>query len=213
MKSPSKDPGATASTSATSVPATSVPATSVPATSVPSSASSVPRGAFTERHGIRLDKQYFNFGSAHFLIFADGTREELHGHNYRATLELDATLDAAWLVADFLLVKPIFRRICDRLDHRTLLPLRNPFLRIEEGERHVEAWFGENDEDHYVIPSRDVKLLDIENTASELLARWICGEFLRELAVEMPELIAKRVLVSVQESPGQSAIYERTWQR
>ena len=40
----------------------------------------------TERFGIRLDKQYFNFGSAHFLIFADGSREELHGHNYRATL-------------------------------------------------------------------------------------------------------------------------------
>ena len=35
----------------------------------------------TERYGIYVDKQYFNFNAAHFLIFADGTREELHGHN------------------------------------------------------------------------------------------------------------------------------------
>lgn len=164
----------------------------------------------SERHGIRLDKQYFNFGSAHFLIFADGTREELHGHNYRATLELDAGLDAAWLVADFLKVKPVFRRICDSLDHRTLLPLRNPYLRVEANDQEVTAWFGD---DRYVIPARDVLLLDIENTASELLARWICGQFLSALAAEMPDLRLQRVLVSVQESPGQSAIYERTWQR
>lgn len=165
-------------------------------------------GQWTERHGIRLYKEYFNFGSAHFLIFADGTREELHGHNYRATLELDADLDEAWLVADFLLVKPIFRAICDRLDHRTLLPLRNPHLQVEAGEKSVTARFGD---DHYMIPRRDVRLLDIENTASELLAKWICTEFLREIGEQMPQLQPARVLVSVQESPGQSAIYERTF--
>ncbi len=163
---------------------------------------------FTERHGIRLYKEYFNFGSAHFLIFADGTREELHGHNYRATLELDADLDDAWLVADFLRVKPIFREVCDRLDHRTLLPLRNPHLRVEDGPQEVVAWFGE---DRYVIPKRDVRLLDIENTASELLARWVCHAFLAETAAQLPNLRPHRILVSVQESPGQSAIYERTW--
>ncbi len=163
---------------------------------------------FEERHGIRLYKEYFNFGSAHFLIFADGTREELHGHNYRATLELDADLDAAWLVADFLVVKPIFRAVCDSLDHRTLLPLRNPNLRVEPGESEVVAYFGE---DRYVVPTRDVRLLDIENTASELLAKWICARFLDDLAAKLPNLELKRVLVSVQESPGQSAVYERRW--
>ena len=58
-----------------------------------------------ERFGIKMDKEYFNFGCAHFLIFADGSREELHGHNYRAMLELDANLDDGNLVADFLVVK------------------------------------------------------------------------------------------------------------
>lgn len=163
----------------------------------------------TDRWGILLDKQYFNFGSAHFLIFADGTREELHGHNYRATLELDADLDEAWLVADFLVVKPIFRRVCDSLDHRTLLPLHNPHLKVEVGEREVVAWYGEGD--RYVVPLRDCKLLDIENTSSELLARWIARQFLAGLREALPDLPLRRIAVSVQESPGQNARFERSW--
>lgn len=162
-----------------------------------------------DRWGICLDKQYFNFGSAHFLIFADGSREELHGHNYRATLELDAALDSAWLVADFLVVKPIFRRVCDSLDHRTLLPLHNPHLQVEVGDREVIATYGEGD--RYVVPRRDVKLLDIENTSSELLARWIARAFLAELRRELPALALSRIAVTVQESPGQTARFERRW--
>lgn len=162
-------------------------------------------GATRERFGIRLYKEYFNFGSAHFLIFADGTREELHGHNYRATLELDAELDEAHLVADFLVVKPIFKRVCDRLDHRTLIPLRNPHLTVETDEREVTIRYRD---DRYIIPIRDVCLLDIENTASELLARYISREFASELSATLPAMKPARIVVTVEESPGQSAVYE-----
>ena len=161
--------------------------------------------ATTERFGIRLYTEYFNFGSAHFLIFADGSREELHGHNYRATLELDAALDDAHLVADFLVVKPIFKRVCDELDHRTLIPLRNPHLHVQVEDGEVTVRY---QRDRYVIPERDVRLLDIENTASELLARYICREFVTRLRRALPELPLDRAQVTVEESPGQSAVYE-----
>jgi 6-pyruvoyl tetrahydropterin synthase/QueD family protein len=161
--------------------------------------------ATQERFGIRLYKEYFNFGSAHFLIFADGTREELHGHNYRATLELDAQLDDANLVADFLIVKPIFKDVCDSLDHRTLIPLHNPHLTVTTDEREVTIRYRD---DRYIIPARDVCLLEIENTASELLAKYICRRFLERLAADLPQMRAERVQVSVEESPGQSAVYE-----
>ena len=161
-----------------------------------------------ERFGIKLDKQYFNFGSAHFLIFADGTREELHGHNYRAMLEFDADLDDGNLVADFLVVKPIFKAICDGLDHRTLLPLRNPHLRVtEEGDEVIVNYR----DDRYVLPSRDVLLLDIENTASELLARYVCERFVTRVEETLSGLRIHRVMVTIQESPGQSAFYERVF--
>lgn len=165
------------------------------------------------RFGIRLDKQYFNFGSAHFLIFADGTREELHGHNYHATLELDAALDAGHMVADFIVVKPLFKAACDELDHRTLFPLHHPQLRIEQGEREVTAWFTATDGslDRFVVPRRDVKLLDIANTSSELLASWLADRFLARLGERLPGLRVQRLQVSVQESPGQSAVFERCY--
>jgi 6-pyruvoyltetrahydropterin/6-carboxytetrahydropterin synthase len=159
-----------------------------------------------ERWGIRLDKQYFNFGSAHFLIFADGTREELHGHNYRATLEIDAPLDQGHLVADFIVVKPLFKKVCDELDHRTLLPLHNTHLRVQIEGSEVHAWHAN---DRFVFPARDCHLLDLANTSSELLAKWVCTRFLSRLAEALPELQLRRVLVTVQESPGQSAVYER----
>ncbi len=163
------------------------------------------RNSPRERFGIKLDKQYFNFGCAHFLIFADGSREELHGHNYRARLEFDADLDDGKLVADFLVVKPIFRAICDGLDHRTLVPLRNPHLRVTEDEDEVTVHYRD---DRYVLPQRDVLLLDIENTASELLARYVCEQFVARVEETLPGLRLQRVMVTIQESPGQSAFYE-----
>ena len=167
------------------------------------------QSSYKERYGIRLYKEYFNFAAAHFLIFADGRREELHGHNYAATMELDAALDAGGLVADFLQVKPIFRALCDGLDHRVLLPRRNPHLMVDEGETEVGARFGA---DRWLFPRRDVTVLDIDNTASELLARFLCQGLLRDLGAELPLLQPRRVLVSVQESPGQCAIYERIFE-
>jgi 6-pyruvoyltetrahydropterin/6-carboxytetrahydropterin synthase len=163
------------------------------------------------RHGIVLDKQYFNFGSAHFLIFADGQREELHGHNYKATLEIDAELDAGHVVADFIVVKPLFKACCDDLDHRTLLPLHHPRLQVMQEGHETTAIFHHPDgqTDRYVIPSRDVRTLPIANTSSELLAGWLCDQFLGKLAERLPELAVQRILVAVQESPGQSAVHER----
>ncbi len=163
-----------------------------------------------ERFGIRLDKQYFNFGSAHFLIFANGDREELHGHNYRATLEIDGALDVGNVVADFIEVKPLFKACCDELDHRTILPMHNEHLRIEERADGIHVFYRD---DHYLLPKRDVLLLDIANTSSELLARWLCDRLLARVANSLPSLAIHRVLVTVQESPGQSAVYERTLDR
>ena len=165
--------------------------------------------SYRERFGIRLYKEYFNFAAAHFLIFADGRREELHGHNYRATLELDGPLDAGGLVADFLQVKPIFRSLCDSLDHQVLLPRNNARLAVQENTTGVTARFGD---DRWVFPRRDVAIVDIENTASELLAQHLCAAFVARLYAELPQLRLQRVLVSVEESPGQCAVYERIYE-
>ena len=92
-----------------------------------------------ESYAIRVYKQYFNFGSAHFLIFADGTREPLHGHNYQARVKVEGDLDDGDVVIDFIPFKPLVKALCDALDHCTLLPRHNPHLEIIEHDASVEA--------------------------------------------------------------------------
>ena len=88
-------------------------------------------------YSIKVYKQYFNFSSSHFLIFEDGSREPLHGHNYRVMARSFGKKLRGDMVFDFLDIKPLVRQICDSLDHRLLLPGDNPFLKIDkEGENY-----------------------------------------------------------------------------
>ena len=103
-----------------------------------------------ERWSIDLEKEYFKFSAAHFLIFPDGTAERLHGHNYRVRVELGAELSRFGLVLDFKMVKPVVRGICDRLDEHWIIPGEHPELRdkvaliYEDDEGHSARYtFGQ----------------------------------------------------------------------
>ena len=160
-----------------------------------------------KRFGIRVDKQYFNFASAHFLLFPDGTREELHGHNYQVGVEVFGALVEGDVVLNFIPFKPLVKRCCDDLDHRIVLPMESPWLKIHATDRDVEVWHGQ---DRFVFPRRDVRLLPIPNTSSERLAEYLAHQILREAATAIPDAKIEQIRVSVQESPGQAAIYETT---
>lgn len=157
-----------------------------------------------ETFAIRVYKQYFNFASSHFLIFADGTREELHGHNYQAQVKLEGELAGGDLVVDFIPFKPLVKRFCDELDHRTILPLHNPHLEVAASEDKVEV--RHSDGSYFCFPRRDVKLLDIGNTSTENLARLLARKIARALPEEMPDAVISAIEVSVEESAGQSGI-------
>ena len=160
-----------------------------------------------KRFKIRVDKQYFNFGSAHFLIFEDGTREELHGHNYQVAVEVEGSLTEGDVVLDFIQFKPIVKECCDDLDHRTLLPQSSPWLSIEEtGGEIVVHHRG----DRFVFPRRDVRIIPISNTSSERLAEYLAGEILRRTRERIPGARLDAIEVTVYESPGQAAIYRET---
>lgn len=158
-----------------------------------------------ETYAVRVYKQYFNFGSAHFLIFGDGTREELHGHNYKVEVEVEGETIAGDLVLDFILFKPIVRGICDSLDHRTLLPRHNPLLEVTEGHDRVEARF--TDGSYFCFPRRDTLVLDLPNTSTEMLATYIAKAIMAALPSRIPDARVRALSVSVEESPGQAGIY------
>jgi len=159
----------------------------------------------TETFAVRVYKQYFNFGSAHFLIFGDGTREQLHGHNYKVEVSVEGETIAGDLVLDFILFKPIVRAICDSLDHRMLLPRFNEHLQIEEHPDRVDA--RHSDGSRFSFPRGDTLVLDIPNTSTEMLATYIAGQILLALPQRIPDAKLRSLSVSVEESPGQAGIY------
>jgi len=157
-----------------------------------------------EGYGVRVDKQYFNFGSAHFLIFADGTREALHGHNYHVSVEVEGQRGLGGLVVDFTPLKPVVKAICDDLDHVVLLPRDNPRLEIRREGGSVAAIFGA---ERFVFPEVDVRVLPVSNTSTECLARYIACALRQELGEHFPGAELHRLRVIVSESPGQAGWY------
>jgi 6-pyruvoyltetrahydropterin/6-carboxytetrahydropterin synthase len=157
-----------------------------------------------ENYSIKVYKQYFNFASSHFLIFDDGTREPLHGHNYRVMFKGEAGQLTGDMVFDFLDIKPIVREVCDSLDHKLLLPKENEKLTIREIEKNYYVQTPDGDE--FSFPKRDVLLLPILNTSAERLAIYICNE-VRRLTQEKFNFQFASLEIEVEETPGQSAIY------
>ena len=163
-----------------------------------------------EEYKVRVTKDYLTFCAGHFIIFETNQCERLHGHNYRVALEIVGDLNEDYLVFDFIALKNLLREITDELDHRMLIPLRSPFLRVETGERLVRM---SHEEKEWVFPRGDCVLLPIENTTAELLSRWLAERFREEIAGYSKKktgsaYVPKILRVEVEETPGQSAVYE-----
>ena len=157
-------------------------------------------------YSIKVYKQYFNFSSSHFLIFKDGSREPLHGHNYRVTARGFGEKLCADMLFDFLDIKPLVRQICDSLDHRLLLPGKNPFLKIEnQGDNYC---LSTPDGSYFSIPKKDVLVMPLANTSVERLAGYIASQ-LRELVLQKFNFTFEKIEIEVEETPGQSATF--TW--
>jgi 6-pyruvoyltetrahydropterin/6-carboxytetrahydropterin synthase len=154
-----------------------------------------------ERYTVRVSKDYLVFCSGHFISYEGDKCERLHGHNYRAAVEVEAGLDDNHYVFDFIALKKRTRALTDELDHRMLLPTRNPLILVEEGPRSVRVRYRDRE---WVFPRDDCVLLPIENTTAELLARYLARRLLDDLARQhsfRPDVLR----VEVEESFGQSA--------
>lgn len=154
---------------------------------------------------VSVDKDYTVFCAGHFVTYDGDKCESLHGHNYRAAARLAGGLDDDGMVFDFVTLKRLLRAICDRLDHRMLLPRHNSRLELVEGEEAVTVRYKQK---RYQFPREDVVLLPIANTTAELLAAWVAEELAAAILASgraVPELLE----VEIAESFGQSAICRR----
>src|SRR5437763_15776994 len=121
---------------------------------------------------VKVERGNLKSSAAHIITYG-GKCERLHGHNYGVLVEMEGTLNEDKLVFDFTIIKKLTREICQRLNHRFLLPMRNPHLEFGELANEWEILFGEK---RYVFPRADVIELPIDNSTAERLAEYICGE-------------------------------------
>ncbi|MBN8524409.1 MAG: 6-carboxytetrahydropterin synthase [Planctomycetes bacterium] len=158
-----------------------------------------------ERWSIVIAKEYLKFSCAHFLIFPDGSKERLHGHNYRVRCEIDGDLDGHGLVIDFKQVKPVIRQLCDELDEHWIVPAHHPELRIvHRDDGHTEVIYRQA---RYLAPSDEILVLPIANTSAEYFAAWIGRTLLARLRERFGHIHVRTLRVQVAETDGQDGVY------
>lgn len=153
---------------------------------------------------IEVAKDYFNFASAHFLIFANGQREPLHGHNYQVSVKMEGELDHAGVVLDFITFKPIVKQVCDALDHRTMIQTASPVLKVRRRAKEVEVVYRKQ---RILLPRSDVILLPLANTSTELLAEHVAGKIRRQVRLKFPKTRIRSMEVGVEEARGQRGFF------
>ena len=156
---------------------------------------------------VQVSKDYLVFSSAHFITFRGHQCESLHGHNYRVGVAVEGAVDSECLfVLDFSVLKQITRRLVDEIDHKVLLPTRNPKLAYrEEGDRIAVDYFGTPT---YVFPRSDCALLDVQNSTAEMLAQYL-GTRVRDELASSGYTHLTLLELEVEENYGQSATFRQ----
>jgi 6-pyruvoyltetrahydropterin/6-carboxytetrahydropterin synthase len=152
---------------------------------------------------IRVASDDLVFSAGHFITLDNGECERMHGHSYRVTAELHGPLDECQYVIDFIAVRDILKGILAELDHRVLLPDRNPTIHVASRTNEVEVSFSDR---RWLFPAADCRVLPLANTTNELLAQYITERLSAELRAQLGErLELERMRIELSEGTGCSA--------
>jgi len=138
------------------------------------------------------------FSASHFLPGHERCGR-LHGHTYAICVRLEGQTNEMGYVADFFDIKNIIKGIIEKLDHRVLVPLGHPRVKVsrENGSVLVQV-----DSKEYKFPEEDVALLDLPAVTAEHLAAYI----LERAAPELSRMgMLDEISVGLFEGVGQGA--------
>ena len=157
-------------------------------------------------------EQHIDFSACHVIPNHDKCGR-LHGHSYGVHMEIEGEPDGEGVVVDFSIVKDHLRELTGMLDHRVIIPLRDPEIQVERCEEHIEMTVGSpvvgtdtGRVKRYLLPIEDVILLDISRSSAEMMAAYIA----REMALRLSgHGIISAISVGVDEGPGQGAWFRK----
>lgn len=152
-------------------------------------------------HQIRIARAEHKFSCAHMTVFADGTKERLHGHNYTVAVALEIEHIGLAAMIPFAPIKAELGELCAAWKEHVLLAAENPYFALIRDDSELEFTLcGER----YVLPRRDALLLPIDNISVEALAAHVAGVLRDKIAaLALPQ--ARALEVTIEESPGQGA--------
>ena len=158
------------------------------------------------RHRIAIAREQYKFSCAHMTVFADGSKERLHGHNYTIAVELEVERVDLQAMIPFAPIKAALADLCGAWKEHVLIATKNPFFELVRDDDELELKLcGER----YVMPRQDALLLPIDNISVEALAAHV-AQLLRD---RIPQAGVLSLAVTVEESPGQGARCELSLSR
>jgi 6-pyruvoyltetrahydropterin/6-carboxytetrahydropterin synthase len=132
-------------------------------------------------------------------LFPDGTKERLHGHNYR----VGAALEMQEGFLDFARVKSALATLCEELREHLLMPSQSAAVRVLSQDE-ISTEFSVCGK-RYVIPSDELLWLPMQNVVVEGLAEYLWGRIAQHLRAEFEQAGVGWLEVTVTEAPGQGA--------
>jgi 6-pyruvoyltetrahydropterin/6-carboxytetrahydropterin synthase len=153
------------------------------------------------RHRIVIAREQYKVSCAHMTVFADGTKERLHGHNYAIAVALELDSIAFADMVPFAPIKAALAKLCADWKEHVLLAAKNPhYVQVRDDHELEFTLCGSR----YVLPRGDVLLLPVDNISVEQLSLHIAILLRDALAPMLPSHV-RSLEVTVEESPGQGS--------
>ncbi|UTB33683.1 MAG: 6-carboxytetrahydropterin synthase [Methanobacterium sp. ERen5] len=129
----------------------------------------------------------------------------IHGHSYIVDVVVEGDRSGEFgFVVDFKEVKKIVRDLCKKMDHRVLIPLKNPKIKFTNIKGPIEFSIGDK---NYMLPNEDCMLLDLKSTSAEELSEYFATELHSSLIKINPGISS--VQICVNEGIGQGAYFTK----
>ncbi len=157
-----------------------------------------------KRYTVRVTKDHLVFSAGHFITFNGDVCERIHGHNWRAAIEVEGPLDENHYVFDFIALLELTRGLVAELDHHMLLPDGSGRISITDDGPNLKVLHGDR---YWSFPRDECVILPIPNTTTELIAAYL-GRRLREAIAGRGLPLPEVMRVEVEENFGQSATVE-----
>lgn len=121
----------------------------------------------------------------------------LHGHDYAINMIIEGEMGPDGVIMDFISVKEFLRRIAAELDHRVIIPGKDPGVTVDKD--YVRYRMPDKE---FTFPRSDCIVLEIGVASAETLANFVLERVLDE--VKFPKNV-RRIEVGVDEGRGQGA--------